>query len=141
MTITGSIAGLAGGITGPSKGVVASTHTLVAGAVGVVGYNFLVRLAALPGHGWCRPRRQVASRVSTSTLRRIANTYRSLGLRIMADAREKLAASYAEIAAQGERIRQNSAEVAILQGRVQRKLPDDEPPKGEQNPLRRRPVP
>jgi hypothetical protein len=59
----------------------------------------------------------------------------------MADAREKLAAAYAEIAAQGERIRQNSAEVAILQGRVPRKLPDAQPPKGEQNPLRRAPLP
>jgi hypothetical protein len=59
----------------------------------------------------------------------------------MDDAREKLAASYIAIAAQGERIRQNSAEVAILQGRVPRKLPDDEPPKGEQNPLRRPPTP
>jgi hypothetical protein len=35
--------------------------------------------------------------------------------------------------------RPNSAEVAILQGRVPRKLPDDAPPKGEQNPLRRLP--
>jgi hypothetical protein len=57
----------------------------------------------------------------------------------MADAREKLAAAYAQIAAQGERIRLNSAEMAILQGRKPSLLPDDPPPKGEQNPLRRPP--
>jgi hypothetical protein len=56
----------------------------------------------------------------------------------MADAPEKLAASYAQLAADAERIRQNSAEhLWICRGVVPPKLPDPEPPNGEQNPLRR----
>jgi len=55
----------------------------------------------------------------------------------MSDAAEKLNAAILQIGADAARIVQNSAEFAILQGRVPSKLPDPEPPKGEQNPLRR----
>jgi hypothetical protein len=56
----------------------------------------------------------------------------------MADADEKLAASYAEIDAAAARIRQNSAEFLwICCGVVPPKLPDETLPTGEQNPLRR----
>jgi hypothetical protein len=53
----------------------------------------------------------------------------------MADAPEKLAASYAQLAADAERIRINSAEhMWVVRGVVLPKLPDDKPPAGEQNP-------
>jgi hypothetical protein len=56
----------------------------------------------------------------------------------MADAREKLAASYAEIDADAVRIRQNSAEFLwICCGVVPPKLPDAVSSTAELNPLRR----
>jgi hypothetical protein len=56
----------------------------------------------------------------------------------MADAREKLAASYAEIGAAAARIRQNSAEFLwICCGVVPSKLPDAVSSTAELNPLRR----
>jgi hypothetical protein len=57
----------------------------------------------------------------------------------MADATKKRATSYAEIDAEATRIRQNSAEFLwICRGVVPPKIPDETPPTGEQNPLRRR---
>jgi hypothetical protein len=56
----------------------------------------------------------------------------------MADAREKLAVAYAEIDADGARIRQNSAEFLwICCGIVPPKLPDAVSSTAELNPLRR----
>jgi len=56
----------------------------------------------------------------------------------MANATELLAAHILRTATDAERIRQNSAEhLWICRGVVPPKLPDPEPPKGEQNPLRR----
>lgn len=56
----------------------------------------------------------------------------------MGDAAEKLAAHILQTGAEAERIRQNSAEfLSICRNVKPPLLPDPEPPKGEQNPLRR----